>query len=475
MSEQNEKTALEKLPVNIREISQTQHIILRLEQLQRMVIKEPKRFHELDSDRSLNHIRSEVKELQSRLRITAVQEVMFELKVLNEATDLLSNWEEEKELADVLIADRHTREMLMLRNRDELDYPGLLQLADDVRQVRLKMFNKYKGYFSSLLQDNEEKRKLVERQLQQTHPKIIEYQEKSEQIQKIHGLVLGYHQAAMNALVGGLGILTAMSFGAWWFWKWWGLFPGLFFGYIAFSNISHHHAYVTGKSMEHLYEFLKERYEMKNVRPFFKYEDEKEKDKPTHFDCSRGESLGRFLHKDLLIYQQAFNVQERRKEEFVNYLTYLDGRTSWVREQHDRMERLEKLRKGDKLPERNTKNLPPAPPPLPPVAEPETPNLATALGLRSLSTEQETKASDSEVLENAPGALPDFPEEEFLPIPTPKPEQFAQIPPPPAEKVEKPNPKAEKAKPKFQPKPIKVLRKASKTPSVESPPPPEEV
>jgi hypothetical protein len=46
MSEQNEKLLVDKYPVNIREISQKQHIILRLEQIQRMVVKEPQRIYE---------------------------------------------------------------------------------------------------------------------------------------------------------------------------------------------------------------------------------------------------------------------------------------------------------------------------------------------------------------------------------------------------------------------------------------------
>lgn len=457
----------EKLPVNVREITQTQHVVLRLEQLQRMILKAPHRFHELDGDRGLNHIRSEVKQLQSRLRIAASQEVLFELKVLNEATDLLSNWEEEKELADVITADRHTRETLILRNKEDLDYPALCELAEQIRQVRKKMFNKYKGYFSSLLQDNEEKRRQVEKQLQQTLPKIKEYQEKSEQLQNIHGQVLGYHQQAMHALVGGLALMLAMGYGGWWLWKWWGVFPCLVLGYLAFSNIAHYYTYITGKQIEALHTFLIERYELKQIKPFFKYEDQQNPERPTCFDASRGEALARLLHKDILIYQQAFNVQERRREEFINYLSYLDGRSSWVHEQKERMERLEKLRQGDKLPERSTRKLPPMPPPLP-EPEPETPRLETAPPFETQKPQVSPLTQISEVLtieksENPSDAL--LPEEEhFAPIPPLPESQLTPIPEPPVAPKE----------PKFKPKPIKVLRKATDTKTANTTPSPPE-
>jgi len=480
MSEQNENAPVDKHPVNIREISQKQHIVLRLEQLQRMVVKEPHRIHELDGDRSLNHIRPEVKALQARLKAAGRKDLTFELKVLAEATDLLSNWEEEKELADVLLSDRHIQEMLTLRNSDKLDYPGLRQLSDDVREVRIKMFNKYKGYFSSLLKDNEDKRKQVEKQLKQTQDKAAEYLEKATQLEGVHGTVLGYHQQAMNALVGGLVMMLAIAGGGWWFWQWLGLIPGLFFGYMAFSNISHFHAEVSGKNIDTLYAFLLDRYELKNVKPFFKYTHKEKPELPTAFDATRGEPLARFIFKDLALYRQGLTVQERRKDEFINYLTYLDGRTTWVREQRDRMERLEKLRMGDKLPEVRSRQLPPAPPPLP-GPEPDLaslPNLATHLGLRPskalLAGETPAtpegpaaEASESnapsrplivkpsarpELVSSQASALSEPPADTFAAIPSPPPEVFAPIPPPKL---------AQELKPKFVPKPIKVLRKAS--------------
>jgi hypothetical protein len=452
----------EHLPVNIREITQVQHIVLRLEQIQRTVVRQPAKFHELDTDRGLNHIRSEVKQLQSRLTAAASREVRFELKVLNEATDLLSNWEEEKELADVIVSDRHTREMLVLRNSDDLDYPALCALAADIREIRLKMFNKYKGYFAGLLKDNEDKRTLVDRQLQQTQPKLKEYLEKSEQLQSIHGIVLNYHQQSMNALVGGLAMMLAIGYGGWWFWKWWGVFPCLLLGYLAFSNIAHHHTYLEGKHIETLYQFLTERYELKNIRPFFKYANKKEMDRPTCFDASRGEALARFLHKDVVLFQKAFSVQERRKEEFVNYLTYLDGRTAWVREQHERMERLEKMRKGDKLPTPTPRQRPPTAPPLP-GTEPEMPSLATHLGLRPA-------AADTSSPEGNPSA-PVLPAEKTVPAPpesvASEPEPvFASIPPLPIAPEPQPLPPAVPV-----PKPLKILRKAAGKGS----PPPESV
>lgn len=474
MSEQNENAPVEQHPVNIREISQKQHIVLRLEQLQRMVVKEPQRIHELDGDRSLNHIRPEVKALQARLKASGRKDLAFELKVLSEATDLLSNWEEEKELADVLLSDRHIQEMLALRNSEKLDYPGLRQLADDVREVRIKMFNKYKGYFSGLLKDNEDKRKQVEKQLKQTQDKAAEYLEKATQLEGVHGTVLGYHQQSMNALVGGLAMMLVMAGGGWWFWQWLGLIPGLFFGYMAFSNISHFHAEVSGKNIDTLYAFLLDRYELKNVKPFFKYTNKEKPELPTAFDATRGEPLARFIFKDLTLYRQGLTIQERRKDEFINYLTYLDGRTTWVREQRDRMERLEKLRMGDKLPEIRSKKLPPAPPPLP-GPEPDLPNLATHLGLRPskalLAGEApptpEGAAPEAGVEAKEPtrplivkpsarpelvSALPEPPADTFAAIPAPPPEVFAPIPPPKL---------AQELKPKFVPKPIKVLRKAS--------------
>jgi hypothetical protein len=475
MSEQNEKSLVDKYPVNIREISQKQHIILRLEQIQRMVVKEPQRIHELDADRSLNHIRSEVKALQARLKTSAAKALLFEYKVLNEATDLLSNWEEEKELTDVLMADRHSREMLVLRNSDSLDYPALLELAEHVRDVRIKMFNKYKGYFSGLLKDNEDKRKLVDKQLKQTQTQAAEYLEIATQLEGVHGVVQGYHQQSMNALVGGFAIFLGMGLGGWWLWQWFGLIPGLFLGYMAFSNISHFHAYVTGKNIDTLYEFLTKRYEMKNVKPFFKYEDKKEPEKPSSFNATRGEALAKYIFKDLALYRQGLVTQDRRKDEFVNYLTYLDGRTNWVREQCDRMERLEKLRMGDKLPEqRMTRQLPP-PPPLQ-MPQLEAPNLATHLGLRQATKSDPNSSQDpdpqaegaiatppeetssrplivkSSARPDLPTALPEPPEDTFSAIPSPPPEVFAPIPPPKL---------AVELKPKFVPKPIKVLRKAS--------------
>lgn len=479
MSEQNEQPApVDKHPVNIREISQKQHIVLRLEQLQRMIVKEPHRIHELDGDRSLNHIRSEVKALQARLKASARKDLAFELRVLSEATDLLANWEEEKELADVLLSDRHTQEMLALRNNDKLDYPALRQLTEDVREVRIKMFNKYKGYFSGLLKDNEDKRKQVEKQLKQTQEKAVEYLEKATQLEDVHGTVLGYHQQSMNALVGGLAIMVAMTVAGWWFWQWLGVFPGLFFGYMAFSNISHFHAEVSGKNIDTLYAFLRDRYELKNVKPFFKYTDKEKPETPTAFDATRGEPLARYIFKDLALYRQGLNVQERRKDEFINYLTYLDGRTQWVREQRDRMERLEKLRMGDKLPEVRSRQLPPPPPPLP-GPEPDLatlPSLATHLGLHpskepppedaaSATPAEEVKEPSRPLIvkpsarPELPTALPEPPGDSFAAIPPPPPEVFAPIPPPKL---------AQELKPKFVPKPIKVLRKASG--KVEEPP-----
>ena len=97
----------EKLPVNVREFTDKRHIVVRLDQVQRAILKDPEVFERLEKDRSLDHVRTEVEQLQDALTAYAKQGVDYEFSQLQRVFKMMQAWSAEEELSDVLTLDRH--------------------------------------------------------------------------------------------------------------------------------------------------------------------------------------------------------------------------------------------------------------------------------------------------------------------------------------------------------------------------------
>lgn len=383
----------EVLPVNVKNITDKRHIIFRLDKLQREILANPERFVELDDDPSLNHVRKEVQALQQALTQVVKSEARFELQALQRTGQLLKNWAGENELHDTLLLDNHRRENFQLKFETGENYLDWRHLSDQMREERLTMFSRYRGYFESLDAEVDTRKAQNEAALLEATPQMEEWRKISEPLLEVQQQINYYTQQANKFMVGGFGALIGLTLlghfsGIWGGWLW-----GLILGYNLFQTLIHRYAYVTGKPMWELFEFLKSRYEFKKVRPFFQFEqieippepekeappkaetaapidptektvdpepteaskDKKKSDKPKkptkkynydnplRYDASRGEVLANILQKDILEAQKAFLVLERKREEHKGYLNYLEGRRRWYLEQLRKMDEIEAI------------------------------------------------------------------------------------------------------------------------------------
>ncbi len=118
-------------------------------------------------------------------------------------------------------------------------------------------------------------------------------------------------------------------------------------GYIVFSNIATLYTDICDKPMLELYAFLKDHYEIKNLKPFFSFDNKEKPEEPTRFDAARGEALARFMQKDVQASASEFAQWERQYTEHVGYLQYLEGQRAWSDDQLRRITLLSK----DRIPE----------------------------------------------------------------------------------------------------------------------------
>ncbi|MBF2052632.1 MAG: hypothetical protein IGS03_04105 [Candidatus Sericytochromatia bacterium] len=333
----------ENLPINVKLISEKPHIVLRLDQIQRAIIENPERFETLAEDRSLNHVRKEIQALQEALLKKVQAEARFELDVLKRAGDLLDSWENETELKDILLLDQDRREYLTAQFEDREKYTEWLDIITRLREERARIFTKYLGYFEGQQTDINNKREETQRKLKVCLPQMEEWRQKLEPMTRVQQEINFYTQKAMNWLVGALAILIGITLLGHFSGIWGGWFWGLIIGYGFFSSMAYRYAYLEGEPMKELHRFLSERFELKNVKPFFRFEDPKNPQEPTRYDATRGEVLSGMLQKEIRVYQQAFSGLERNREEHINYLQYLESRSSWFQEQVSKIEQLQSL------------------------------------------------------------------------------------------------------------------------------------
>ncbi|MGV3524436.1 MAG: hypothetical protein ACO1RX_09435 [Candidatus Sericytochromatia bacterium] len=399
------------LPVNSRLISTRQHVILRLDQLQRAVLEDPSRFDALEGDRGLNHVRKEVRQLQSALLLAVEDQARTALKRLNRAGKLLDSWQSEEQLRDILALDQHRR----LELADEVGkaeaYAQWRALIPRLEAEHERLFNKYQGYFEGQKKDIEGKKSETQKKVKQILPKAEEWRAKLDAMIQIQQQVNFDTHRASNGLVSGLGSLAALTVLGHFSGIWGGWFWGVILGYIVFSHLAARCAYLEGPSIQHLYDFLCERYPLKSVKPFFQFpkpaRDEKGKlippdpeappPRPLRFDATRGEKLARMLQKDIISASSDYGQLERQREEHLNYVQYLEGRHQWCDEQIRRMQQLQGI-----------------PEAAPPVEKAETPAPTEELPSGPPVPHQE----DAVVVKPA-GTIKARPAQKFQPIPAP--------------------------------------------------------
>lgn len=336
----------EKLPVNAQSLSEKGHVVLRLNQIQRQILQEPSFFDKLDSDRSLNHLRKEVQSLQAALLKTVKQEAEYEYQQLLFAEELLISWKTESELGDILLLDSHRFQQLDQAYQDCEGYVHWLLVIDNLRDERKRLLSKYQGYFDGQQIDLDNQRQDTKKKLSPCKPQMEEWRQKMEALNQVQQQINYLSQQAMNGLVGGLGAIVGgiVIFEVLNIWGGW--FLGLVVGAIAFANLAGHYSYLEGPAMKDLYAFLIERYEVKNIRLFFRYDNEKTPLEPTRYDASRGEVLAKFIQKDVVEARNMYASLERQHLEHLNYLQYLDSRKAWVEEQKVKLNQIANAQYG---------------------------------------------------------------------------------------------------------------------------------
>jgi len=358
----------EILPVNVRKITEKRHVILRLDQLQRAVLEHPERFDALAADRSLNHVRKEVEALQAALLKKRQDEALFELQVLQRVHALLQSWESETELKDILMLDTDRCEYLEKQFQDREKYLEWLGIIERMREERQRIFSKYLGYFEGQQTDMANKKEETQKKLRTCLPKMEECRLKLEPMTKVQQEINFYTQKSMNWLVGAMGAMLAITLLGYFSGLWGGWFWGLLAGYGVFSSLAYRYAYVEGEAMQELYTFLSHRFEIKNIKPFFRYENPQKPIEPTRYDATRGEVLAGMLQKEIRVYRQEFTALERSREDYINYLQYIESRTSWCQEQLEKIQALQELSWNPVAAEKRRSDKP-NPPPVVPIIE----------------------------------------------------------------------------------------------------------
>ncbi|HEY9840219.1 MAG TPA: hypothetical protein V6D23_07195 [Candidatus Obscuribacterales bacterium] len=312
---------------------------MRLDQIQRAVLEDPDRINHLEDDRSLNHVRTEVRALQQAMLDALVSELDREKQMLVRAGQLLDSWQSESELKDILTLDMHRRQGLLEQiNRCE-GYVQLKNLIEQIRAERERVFNKYLGYFEGQQKDMENRKEETQKKLKPLGPKMDEWRIRREMLTQQQQYVNYYFQQSTHYLVVGMGTMMALALAGsfapiWAGWMW-----GLLMGSTVFSYLSSRYAYVTGQPMQDLYDFLVTRYPVKNVKPFFRYEDKENAELPTRFDATRGDVLSQILQKDIQAAGSEFGIVERQRGEYLSYLQFLEGRKQWAADQISKMDR----------------------------------------------------------------------------------------------------------------------------------------
>lgn len=329
------------LPVNSKTLSDKPHMILRLDQIQRAVLEDPSRFDQLEGDRSLNHVRKDVRKLQEALMKAIKKELEDEKLKLQRAGELLSSWAGESELKDVLTLDAYKRQNLMDRAGNSEGYGGHRDMIEQFRHERERIFNKYRGFFDGQQTDMDNRKSDTQKKLKPIGPKMDEWRARRDRVVEQQQAINYYYQQSTHYLVIGLASMIALTgVGAfapvWGGWLW-----GMIMGSTIFSYLASRFAYVSGQPMEDLHAFLLERMPAKNVKPFFRYEDKEDATKPTRFDASRGDLLSQILQKEVLAAGSEFSQLERQREEHLSYLQYLEGRKQWAAEQIRRIDAFE--------------------------------------------------------------------------------------------------------------------------------------
>lgn len=329
----------EFLPVNSKKISSKPHVILRLDQIQRAILEDPGKINFLEDDRSLNHVRKEVRALQQAMLDALVAELEREKQMLMRAGEVLDSWQSETELKDILLLDTHRRQGLFEQIARCEGYVQLRNLIEQIRAERERVFNKYRGYFEGQQTDMETRKEEMQKKLKPMGPRLDEWRVKREMLTQQQQYVNYYYQQSTHYLVVGLGALLGLTIAGSFAPVWGGWFWGLIMGWTVFSYLSSRFAYVDGQPMQDLYDFLISRFQVKNIKPFFRFEDKEHPDQPTRFDATRGDLLSQMLQKEIQTAGNEFAAIERQRDEHLSYLQFMEGRKQWATEQLRRMEK----------------------------------------------------------------------------------------------------------------------------------------
>ncbi len=160
-----DKQKAEKLPVNVRALTDKRHAIVRLDQIQRGILKDPQLFERVDTDRSLNHVRDEVERLKEALTAYAQQQVDYEYAQLQYTLKLMVSWSAEEELSDVLTLDRSRYEEFQALLQQCEVYPDYVELLPRLQDERERLYYKYSGFFQNRAEELKRKREETQKKL----------------------------------------------------------------------------------------------------------------------------------------------------------------------------------------------------------------------------------------------------------------------------------------------------------------------
>lgn len=334
------KANQEQLPVNVRKITDKRHVVVRLDQVQRGILKHPAQFESLDADRSLQHIRTEVRQLQAALTQHALKQVEYAFTQLQRTFKLMQSWSAEEELSDVLTLDHHRYDALQAEKDACEIYPDYIELLPRLTAERERLYHKYSGFFENRGEELKVKQEETRKKLKPCQPKMEEARQRMESFKSVQQEINYYAQRSTNALVGGMGALLGLTLVGYVSGIWGGWFWGFLLGYTVFSNIASLYTDVRNKPMLEMYTFLKCHYEIKNLKPFFAFENKEKPEEPTRFDASKGEALARFMQKDVSSASKDYSQWERQHTEHVGYLQYLEGQRAWSDDQLRRLKEI---------------------------------------------------------------------------------------------------------------------------------------
>lgn len=318
---------------DISQISADPEILKILQGLRDDIDKDKLNFGRIKDNPELEPIQLEVDLLLRMVMQEGREKAYTEQKLLEKAILLLDDWKNDPDLKDIIIADRnYTKQnhekMALIRT-----YSGWVDMTEETHKNRQRFLNKYQGYFQSQIKGFEESKGETQNQLAQAAHNSSHYKAQAESLSKVYAQVVPYTRKATTAMLGAFGLMSGCCLIGWLYGRWWGLLAGIMMGNLVFNYFMQNYAFVRGIGAQELYDSIKMYYDDKTLQKFFRPYSKIAVIGFDIFDASKGDTLLKLLNKDIGYGEGQHQLLERKKEEYINHLRYLDGRIDWMTEQ----------------------------------------------------------------------------------------------------------------------------------------------